>query len=178
MIPNHPSYICLKIVVWKETKHWPIVHLYLILLVAAQMCLSVSAKKVSISVCCSTQTKYWITVLETYWSTITSMAFWKILVQYQHSIEILNYFPVSLSVFQKKDRGQNLRIYFFLKIYHIRKFIVSCQLSNFWPEMPNCLNYWTKCYLCPRQIGSLCFGVLCIPFQNKDLTHASLLWWY
>ena len=50
------------------------------------------------SVCCSTQTKYWIPVLETYWSTITSIAFQKILVQYQYSIGIFNYFPVSLKL--------------------------------------------------------------------------------
>ena len=58
-----------------------------------------------LSVCCSTQTKYWIPVLETYWSIITSIAFQIILVQYQYSIEILNYFSVSLSVFQKKIKG-------------------------------------------------------------------------
>ena len=27
----------------------------------------------------------------------------------------------------------------------------------------------------PKQIGSLCFGVLWIAFQNKDLTHASFI---
>ena len=36
-------------------------------------------------------------------SIITSMAFKTILVQYQYSIEILNYFSVSLSVFQKNN---------------------------------------------------------------------------
>ena len=95
-----------------------------------------------ISVCCSTQTKYWIPVLETYWSIITSMAFQKILVQYQYSIEILNYFPVSLSVFQKKFRGPKFENSIFLKINHFRKNIVinffSCPLSNFSQEMPNC----------------------------------------
>ena len=94
------------------------------------------------SVCCSTQTKYWIPVLETYWSIITSMAFQKILVQYQYSIEILNYFPVSLSVFQKKFRGPKFENSIFLKINHFRKNIVinffSCPLSNFSQEMPNC----------------------------------------
>ena len=74
--------------------------------------------------CCSTQTKYWIPVLEAYWSMITSMAFYKILLQYQYSIEILNYFPVSLSVFQKKIRGPKFENLICLKIYHFRKFIV------------------------------------------------------
>ena len=44
--------------------------------------------------------------------------------QYQYSIEILNYFPVSLSVFQKKFRGPKFENFIFLKIYHFRKFIV------------------------------------------------------
>ena len=53
-VPKHPLYRCLKIVIWKEIKHWPSVHLYLILLVAAQMFLRVSAQKVSILICKST----------------------------------------------------------------------------------------------------------------------------
>ena len=48
IVQKHPSYRHLKIVIWKEIKHWPSVHLYLILLVAAQMFLRVSAEKVSI----------------------------------------------------------------------------------------------------------------------------------
>ena len=60
--------------------------------------------------CWNTQTKSWIPVLETYWSIITSMAFQIILDQYQYSIKILNYFPVSLSVFKKKLKHQNLSI--------------------------------------------------------------------
>ena len=51
------------------------------------------------------------------------MAYQIILVQYQYSIEILNYFPVSLSVFQKKSEAQ-YENFIFLKIYHFRKFIV------------------------------------------------------
>ena len=127
------------------------------------------------SVCCSTQTKYWITVLEIYWSIVTSMAFEVILDQYQYSIEILNYFSVSLSVLQKWIQRPKIWLFHcFEKIsfqeVHSYQFF-SCQLSNFLPEIPNCLHYWTKYYLCPKQIGSLCFGVLWIAFQNKDLIH-------
>ena len=38
------------------------------------------------------------------------MAFQIILDQYQYSIKILNYFPVSLSVFKKKSKHRNLSI--------------------------------------------------------------------
>ena len=60
--------------------------------------------------CWNTQIKSWIPVLEIYWSIITSMAFQIILDQYQYSKKTLNYFPVSLSVFQKQSKYQNLSI--------------------------------------------------------------------
>ena len=89
-----------------------------------------------LSVWCSTQTKYWIPVLEIYWSIITSMAFKTILVQYQYSFEILNYFSVSLSVFQKKIKGPKFEYFIVLKRYHFRKcivtnfFHVNCEISH------------------------------------------------
>ena len=43
----------------------------------------------------------------------------------------------------------------------------SCQMSNFLPEIPNCLHYCTKCYLCHKQIDSLCRGVLWIALKTK-----------
>ena len=90
---------------------------------------------IDIRACCSTQTKYWIPVLETYWSIITSIAFQIILVQYQYSIEILNYFSVSLSVFQKKIKGPKFEHFIVLKRFFFRKcivinfFQVNCQIS-------------------------------------------------
>ena len=104
-------------------------------------CNQVGRYKLQFSVCCSTKTKYWIPVLETYWSIITSMVFHNILVQYQCSIEVLNYFSVSLSVFQKKIRGQKFEYFIVLKKNSLREVhnyqLFSCQLSNFLPEMPN-----------------------------------------
>ena len=76
------------------------------------------------SVWCSTQPKYWIPVLEIYWSIITSMAFEIILVQYQYSIEILKYFWVSLSVFQKEIKGPKFEYFIVLKRCHFRKCII------------------------------------------------------
>ena len=57
---------------------------------------------IDIRACWNIQKKYWIPVLEAYWSIITSMAFQIIPDKYQYLIRILRYFPVSLSVFQKK----------------------------------------------------------------------------
>ena len=53
------------------------------------------------------------------------MAFQIILVQYQYSIEILNYFSVSLSVFQKNPKAQNLSISFFSKDIPSRNAYIS-----------------------------------------------------
>ena len=131
-----------------------------------------------LSVCCSTQTKYWIPVLETYWSIITSIAFQIILVQYQYSIEILNYFSVSLSVFQKKIKGPKFEHFIVLKRFLFRK----CIVINFFQV--NCQISYQKCqivYIIEQNViyalkNSL--TLFWIAFQNKDLTHASLLWCY
>ena len=125
-----------------------------------------------ISVCCSTQKKYWIPVSETYWCIITSIAFQIILVQYQYSIEILNYFSVSLSVFQKKIKGPKFEHFIVLKKFLFRKCIVNCQSS------------YQKCqivYVIEQNViytlkNSL--TLFWIAFQKKDLTYASLLWWF
>ena len=87
-----------------------------------QICFSTKIT-VNFSVCCSTQTKYWIPVLKTYWSIITSIAFQIILVQYQYSIEILYYFSVSLSVFKNKLKCPKFDYFIVLKRYHFRKCI-------------------------------------------------------
>ena len=125
------------------------------------------------SVCCSTQTKYWIPVLETYWSIITSIAFQIILVQYQYSIEILNYFSVSISVFKKKSKAKNLYtslLFLFRKCIVINFFQVNCQISY-----QKCqFVYIIEQYVIYALKNSL--TLFWIAFQNKDLTHASLLW--
>ena len=83
------------------------------------------------SVCCSTQRKYWISVMEKYWSIITSMAFQIILVLYQYSIEILNYFSVSLSVFPKVIRVPKFEYFIVLKIFHfIQCLVINCFHGN------------------------------------------------
>ena len=52
------------------------------------------------------------------------MAYQIILVLYQYSIKILNYFPVSLSVFQNKIKCSKFENFIVLKRYHFRKFII------------------------------------------------------
>ena len=133
-------------------------------------------RALSHSVFCSTKTKYWIPVLETYWSIITSIAFQIILVQYQYSIEILNYFSVSLSVFQKKIKGPKFEHFIVLKRFLFRKCIV---IKSF---QVNCQISYQKCqtvYIIEQNIiyalkNSI--TLFWIAFQTKDLTHASLLW--
>ena len=123
---------------------------------------------------CSTQTKYWIPVLETYWSIITSIAFQIILVQYQYSIEIPNYFSVSLSVFQKKkSKGPKFEHFIVLK----RLLFSKCTVINFFQG--NCQISYKKCLIIEQNViyalkSSL--TLFWIAFQNKDLTHASFLW--
>ena len=128
------------------------------------------------------QTRYWIPVLGIYWSILTSMAFQLILVQYKYFYRNSNlFFNITISISKRNQRPKIWVFHCFEKIslqevHSYQHF--SCQLSNFLPEMPNCLHYWTKCYSCPKQIGSLCFGVLWIAFHNNNLTHASLIWCY
>ena len=77
-------------------------------------------------------------VLETYWSIITSMDFQIILVHYQYSIEILKYFSVSLSVFQKKIMWSKFEYFIVLKRYHFS----NCIVINFF--LINCIFFCQK----------------------------------
>ena len=136
----------------------------------------IQPSNITCSVCCNTQTKYWIPVLKTYWSIINSMVFQIIPVQYQYSIEILHYFSVSLSVFQKKIKGSKFEYIFHSGSVYT---LFSYQLSKFLPEMPNCSHYWTKYHSCPKEIGSpLRLALFWSTFQNNNVAHASLIWCY
>ena len=59
------------------------------------------------------------------------MAYQIILVQYQYSIKILNYFPVSLSVFQNKIKCPKFEDFIVLKRYHFRKLIFFMSIVKF-----------------------------------------------
>lgn len=122
------------------------------------------SKSLECSVCCSTQRKYWIPVLETYWSIINSMAFQIILVQYQYSIEIHNYFSVSLSVFQKKIKGPKFEYFVVLKRFHFRKYIViNCCHVNCQISCQKCRIEQNVFYALKNRLT-----LFCIALQNRD----------
>ena len=103
------------------------------------------------------------------------MAFQKILVQYQYSIEILNYFSVSLSVFQKKIRGQKFEYFIVLKKFHFGKcIIINCCCVNCQTSYQKCqiVYIFEQSVICALKNRLTLYWIAC---QNKNLTHASLL---
>ena len=97
-----------------------------------------------------------------------------IFVQYQYSIEILNYFSVSLSVFKKKKKikGPEFEHFIVLKRFLFRK----CIVINFFQV--NCQISYQKCqivYIIEKKniyVLKISLTMFWIAFQNKD---ASLL---